>query len=162
MGARTRGCRLSPAHLSGMSLSPWLSPLKRGGVVFLPFLYLPGGLGPYGRISIPRNLSVSSGAVCHLAQSAAPVMFYRNMVDNIDNRKRKTPENQWPCHIMSDLDHDVATISHILMREIHQPINRYWLQSPYLAPVVQTSDSAIHRINHYPADCWFSVSRHSK
>ena len=25
-------------------------------------------------------------------------------------------------------------------------------QSSHLAPVVQTSDSAIHRINHYPAD----------
>ena len=131
MGARTRGHHLSPAHL------------KRGGVVFLPFLYLPGGLAPYGRISIPRNLSVrvehpleSQGPSATSPQSAAPVIFYRNMVDNIDNRKRKTPENQWPCHIMSDLDHDVASISHILMREIHQPINRYRLQSPSIPRVV--------------------------
>ena len=33
------------------------------------------------------------------------------------------------------------------------------LENPYpfldLAPVVQTSDSAIHRINHYPADKYY-------
>ena len=29
------------------------------------------------------------------------------------------------------------------------------LQSFYQAPVVQTLDSAIHRINHYPADKYY-------
>ena len=42
------------------------------------------------------------------------------------------------------------------IRWIHVHVNLYvhWIGFPniYLAPVVQTLDSVIHRINHYPAD----------
>ena len=39
------------------------------------------------------------------------------------------------------------------IHKIHDKKRPYlFSKNDYLAPVVQTSDSAIHRINHYPAD----------
>ena len=39
--------------------------------------------------------------------------------------------------------------------ELYSTNNVRVIRYPYQAPVVQTLDSAIHRINHYPADKYY-------
>ena len=57
--------------------------------------------------------------------------------------KRKTQLSDW--HVLLIIMLEILPAEYMYMYP-HEPVSRV------LAPVVQTLDSAIHRINHYPAD----------
>ena len=57
--------------------------------------------------------------------------------------------NNFMCLGDENVTYKCSMYFSIIKRRYCAPINFYLT---HLAPVVQTSDSAIHRINHYPAD----------
>ena len=59
------------------------------------------------------------------------------------------------AYLRGDLNREFRVIKqkHRAGQFRHHNSLRFWISGTVLqAPVVQTSDSAIHRINHYPAD----------